>query len=351
MFPPAGNPGITRSDGASLDELVAFALGQGGSTLDRLPGCLPRDEVDAVSSLLRIHDLHLMGRDGLQGNERWQHHPVIAGLKWALEDRFIARLEAAEAARDWELPDEPAAAIRTIAALDRVPPVYAWLAREAPREEMLEFLALEGGPDGGFDDLVAIAQVGLTGGPKLELARNYWDEMGRGEPAAVHSTLHGRLVAALGVPQVLREDQPLEALDRAALGSLLATNRWLQPEMLGVLGLIELQAGPRCRQVVAGMERLGMSAEALPFYQEHAATDPRHGRQWLDHVIAPLGTDPETGRRMVRGARWRSTANARFLAAVAERLGVGHLVGAEVGAGGPDRAPATPRTGCPPVAA
>jgi hypothetical protein len=100
------------------------------------------------------------------------------------------------------------------------------------------------------------------------------------------------------------------------------------------------------------MERLGLSAEALPFYQEHAATDPRHGKDWLDHVIAPLAANPETGRRMVRGARWRSTANARFLAAVAERLGVGHLVAAQVGAGPPPgRPPVTPRTTTPPVAA
>ena len=351
MFPPDRSPGTTRSDGASLDELVAFALGQGGTTLDRLPGCLPRDEVDAVTTLLRIHDLHLVGRDRLRGTERWQHHPAVAELKWALEDRFIARLEAADAGRAWELPDDPVAAIRAIAALDRVPPLYSWLAREATAGEMLEFLALEGGPDGGFDDLVAIAQVGLTGDPKLELARNYWDEMGRGEPAAVHSTLHDQLVAALGVPGVLRQDQPREALDRAALGSLLATNRWLQPEMLGVLGLIELQAGPRCRLVVAGMERLGLSAEALPFYVEHATTDPRHGKDWLDHVIAPLAADPEMGRRMVRGARWRSTANARFLAAVAIRLGAGHLLGSPVGAGPAGSAPVTHGTAVPPVAA
>src|SRR5438094_251247 len=82
------------------------------------------------------------------------------------------------------------------------------------------------------------------------LATNYWDEMGDGDPDAVHTTLHERLVDAIAMPRIPMSEQPVSALARAAFGGLLATNRWLQPEMLGALGLIELQAGPRCRLVL-----------------------------------------------------------------------------------------------------
>ena len=35
------------------------------------------------------------------------------------------------------------------------------------------------------------------------------------------------------MPSIPREQLPMEALERAVLGSLLATNRYLQPEMIG----------------------------------------------------------------------------------------------------------------------
>jgi hypothetical protein len=195
-----------------------------------------------------------------------------------------------------------------------VPPVYDWLAEEASWPSVVRYLALEGGPDGGFDDLVALAQVGLAGDPKLALAANYWDEMGRGRLADVHTELHHRLVDAAGLEAIPRHEQPLSALERVALNGLLATNRWLQPEMIGALGLLEMQAGPRCRAVVRAFRRLGAPPDAFPFYEEHAHADPIHGKEWLERVVAPLATDPEWGRRMVRGASWRSQVNRRFFA-------------------------------------
>jgi hypothetical protein len=117
------------------------------------------------------------------------------------------------------------------------------------------------------------------------------------------------------------------ALVGSALGSLLATNRHLQPELVGALGLLELQAGPRCRAVVEGMRRLGASDDALDFYVEHAQTDPRHGKDWLDNVVAPLGRSSRWAAGIVRGARWRSLVNAAFFDAMAARFVRGGEVG------------------------
>jgi hypothetical protein len=184
----------------------------------------------------------------------------------------------------------------------------------------VEFLSLEGGPDGGFDDLVAACQIGLDGEAKLELARNYWDEMGNGDLARVHTELHRKLSRALDLRCPPRQHQPIEALERSVVTGLLATNRWLQPEMLGALGLLELQAGPRCRKVVAALERIGAGDDALDFYVEHATIDPRHGKDWVDKAIAPLEADPRWATGIVRGARWRSIVNAGFFAAMSDLL-------------------------------
>jgi len=271
---------------------------------------------DALLRLLAIHDLHLAPIDELGERARFQHHPSVAAMKWYLEDQLVRWLDDLDARAVWDLPDDAAAAMRALGARELVPPVYDWLAEEATFEQLVAFLSLEGGPDGGFDDLVAVCEVGLVGAPKLELARNYWDEMGRGSAAAVHTELHRRLAVALELRAVPREQQPVAALLRAALGSLLATNRYLQPELVGALGLTELQAGPRCRRVVAALHRLGAPADAFPFYEEHAAADPRHGKAWVDHVVAPLADDPEWARRIVRGARWRSLVNDLFFDSV-----------------------------------
>ena len=211
--------------------------------------------------------------------------------------------------------------MRAVAARDRLPEAYRWLARTATHEQLVRFLALEGGPDGGFDDLIAACQVGLSGSAKLELGKNFWDEMGQGDAAGVHTELHRRLVRALDLPEVPRAELPVEALERAAMGGLLATNRWLQPEMIGALGLLELQAGPRCRLVLQGFDRLGVAADAYPFYVEHAEVDPVHGKDWMDKAIEPLaGERPEWGARMVKGAWWRATLNLQFFAAAMDAL-------------------------------
>jgi hypothetical protein len=267
----------------------------------------PLDRRDAFLTLLRVYDLRL-GRVSEQS--RWAYHPAVAALSWELEQEWLHDLLSLN---DPLLSGDVVAGMRALAARDRLPEAYEWLARDASWPEVVRFLALEGGPDGGFDDLVAACQVGLLGEPKLELARNYWDEMGNGSAAAVHTALHDRLVAAIGMPRVPLSDQPESALERAALGGMLATNHWLQPEMLGALGLIELQAGPRCRKVLQAFDRLGAPAEAYPFYAEHAEVDPRHGKDWLDNAIVPIVSErPDWAPRILRGALWRSSVNAAF---------------------------------------
>jgi hypothetical protein len=278
----------------------------------------PIDWRDLLLSLSVIHDLHTAPLRQLDGRERLQHHPAVADLKWRLEEELVAELVRRDEQTDWRLPDTASAAMRAIGVRDMVPQIYEWVAEDADRNEIVEFLSLEGGPDGGFDDLVAACQIGLDGAAKLELAQNYWDEMGNGSLARVHTELHRKLSRALGLSCPPRDLQPVAALERSVLGGLLATNRWLQPEMLGALGLLELQAGPRCRKVVAGLKRIGAGEDALDFYVEHATVDPRHGKDWVDKAVAPFDDDERWAQGIVRGARWRWLVNKGFFACMAD---------------------------------
>jgi len=302
----------------SLFTRLTTSLGDEGRGLDRLGDAEPVDWRDLLLSLSAIHDLHTAPLRQLEGRERLQHHPAVAAVKWRLEEELVAELVRRDEATTWRLPASAAAAMRAIGARGLVPEVYEWLAKEADRDEIVEFLSVEGGPDGGFDDLVAACQIGLDGAPKLELARNYWDEMGNGSLARVHTELHRKLTRALGLSCPPRERQPVAALERSVLGGLMATNRWLQPEMLGALGLLELQAGPRCRKVVAALERIGAGEDAVDFYAEHATVDPRHGKDWVDKAVAPFDDDERWATGIVRGARWRSIVNEGFFLSTAD---------------------------------
>ena len=275
---------------------------------------------DAVTTLLDVYALHLAPIETLGGAEEWQHAPRVAQVKLVLERRLRARLGGDDPV---SVADDVTDAFRAIAHEDLVPPVYDWLAGAADRADLVEFLALEGGPDADFDDLVALCQIGLSGLPKLTLAANYWDEMGRGSLAHVHTELHHDMATALGLRAISTEHLPLEVLDRRALNGYLATNRSLQPEMLGSLGLLEVQAGPRCRRVVTALRRLDVPTGALPFYEEHATADPRHGKDWIDGALAPVVVNhPEWAPRILRGARWRAAVNGRFFDAMSARFGL-----------------------------
>ncbi|MFL6138900.1 MAG: iron-containing redox enzyme family protein [Frankiaceae bacterium] len=293
---------------------LASAL-RGESPLVALSGATAVDARDRLTALIDIYALHTAPLEVVGECARYQHHPVVAELKGALEADWLAELEAVPVPDD--LPDDAVEAMRALAARDRLPAVYRWVAKQASYDELIRFLSLEGGPDGGFDDLVAACQVGLAGPAKLELATNYWDEMGNGDGGAVHTVLHQEMAAALGLVEVPVEQQPVEGLARTAMGGLLATNRWLQPEMIGALGLTELQAGPRCRLVLKAFDRLGAPRRAHEFYEVHADVDPRHGKDWLEKAVAPLVRErPAWAPRIVRGAWWRAVVNAAFFSAV-----------------------------------
>jgi len=308
LLGPRPAPLLPLDPAAALAPRLRAALAEGPSALRLLAEAIPRDPRDRVEALLALYDVATRPVYAAGPGVRWLGDPSLAALKQRLEGDWLAELDAVPLPDD--LPREPIAGMRALAARDRLPRVYRWLAREATWPELVHFLAVEGGPDGGIDDLIAVGSVGLSGSAKAELAQNWWDEQGGGDPALVHTTLHAQMAQAVGMPRIPRAELPVEALERLALGGLLATNRWLQPELLGAVGLLELQAGPRCRLVLQAFRRLDAPRAAVPFYAEHADVDPRHGKDWLDKAIAPLCEEhPEWTARVLRGAWWRSQTN------------------------------------------
>ena len=190
----ASRPAIEGGGTRPLTATVQRFLDGRSETLD-VPR--PSGETDELLALLEILDVWTAPLDRLGQRVVHQGTPAVVALKRQLEGAFVERLQAR--CPESEAPTEaPAAAMRRIGAASALPEVYTWLAESASWDELVHFLALEGGPDtAGFDDLVAMVQVGIRGEPKLCLAANYWDEMGRGDLGAVHTELHADLARAI----------------------------------------------------------------------------------------------------------------------------------------------------------
>jgi hypothetical protein len=187
--------------------------------------------------------------------------------------------------------------------------LFEWLAHEASLEQMRWFLEQEIAGEAGFDDLVALAQLKLPHRPKLEMARNYWDEMGQGHEGGMHGPMLGLLKDELR----LRSDEPVwEALALGNVMVALATSRHYQYQAIGALGVIELTAPGRAELVNAGLKRLGVGGSARRYFALHATLDVRHSETWVREVFRPLvEAEPRVAPRLAEGALLRLRAGQR----------------------------------------
>jgi hypothetical protein len=164
--------------------------------------------------------------------------------------------------------------------------LFPFLANEATREQMMWFLKQEAAGEAGFDDLVALAQIKMPTRAKLELARNYWDEMGNGREWAIHGRLLENVVKHFGITPSI-EETVTESLRLQNLMMGLACNRYYAWYAIGALGVIEMTAPGRVGMVNEGLARLGVPCDIREYFALHSVLDVKHSREWNKEVIEP----------------------------------------------------------------
>jgi hypothetical protein len=177
-----------------------------------------------------------------------------------------------------------------------VAPFTQFLARDASLTGMALFFVAEEKVDSHFDDLMALAQIGTSGTIKLAIAQNYWDEMGNGDAARVHTTMFDTSVRYMK-DQLRRQGIDHDGLTEipqvyANAGQLLmyGVRRPYWPRLIGALGILEYSASHRFQAMVDGCERLSVPDEAIAYQRAHIGIDEQHGEGWLRHVLMPLAT-------------------------------------------------------------
>ena len=250
----------------------------------------------------------------------WQHDLDDERVMRELEGYWIeaARAEVADTAA--AAPSDVDGFVAWFEALEasgpgQHDPLFDWLAEAATIEEMRWFLAQEVAGEAGFDDLVAMTQVKLTpAAAKLELARNYWDEMGRGNIRGMHGPMLGVLVDDLALDAAI-ETTVWESLALANTMAAFATTRRYAWHSVGALGVIELTAPGRSAKTAAGLRRLGLSDRQRRYFDLHAVLDVKHSADWNREVLRPvMAAHPEAGRFMAEGALMRLQCGAACFA-------------------------------------
>lgn len=190
-------------------------------------------------------------------------------------------------------------------------PLFPWLAEEADRDELRWFFEQEAAGEAGFDDLVAYTQVKLPVQAKLELARNYWDEMGRGQARGMHGPMLDALVETLEVQPTI-EKTVWESLALANAMTAMAVNRRYAWHSVGALGVIELTAPGRSAMVAKGLRRIGLSDRERRYFDLHAVLDIKHSEAWDEEALKPLvSEDPARATAIAEGALMRLICGAR----------------------------------------
>lgn len=281
----------------------------------------PSDRLRPPSWEALHHTLHEFNRGRLK--------PEMAPVEWEtalteehqlriLEGRYVEAERAHVTSQVAAVPSDPDGFVAWFEALRETGPgqgdrLFPWLAHESSAEEMRWFLTQEVAGEAGFEDLVALTQVKLPTTAKLELARNYWDEMGQGNPAGMHGPMLDLLVRELDLHtggEVVWES--------VALGNLmiaLAANRRYAFQSIGALGVIELTAPGRAALVNEGLKRLGVGGAARRYFALHATLDVKHSASWNREVLRSIVADrPAAAACIAEGALLRLKAGARCFA-------------------------------------
>ncbi len=201
--------------------------------------------------------------------------------------------------------------------------LFPWLAEKATMEQMRWFLCQEAAGEAGFEDLLALTQVRIAAGPKLEMARNFWDEMGRGHERGMHGPMLARLIVQLGLDPS-PEKTVWEALALSNLMTALAFNREYAYHSIGALGVIEMTSPGRVAMVNQGLERLSVDFEGRKYFALHATLDVKHSLSWNSEVIQPLvEANPDVAVAIAQGALMRLSRGARCFERYRAHFGLG----------------------------
>ncbi|CAF0866554.1 unnamed protein product [Didymodactylos carnosus] len=190
-----------------------------------------------------------------------------------------------------------------------------FMATTADKNDLKYWLAQESTLDQKFDDILALMQVGSSGIVKLEIAKNYWDEMGNGEQGKTHTYLFELLMNELNITtDYIQNNLLLTSLITGNISSCYVLNKSLFYQSIGYFGVTEYLAPIRFKKVVKALERNEISEAGKQYHKLHIWIDKIHGAAWFNNVVrSMIDKQPECGIEIARGALARLETSLEHL--------------------------------------
>lgn len=267
--------------------------------------------------LARIYGLHTTIPQGVTAEGSVAVHEVTRLLE-----------TATAAAQDEQIPDgfldsaptEPRAYLSWLKQQARIHRVYKhpyyreFIRDRATPEDLRAYVIQESVVDGRFDDLLAMMQIGTSGAAKMEIAANFWDEMGNGNHAEVHTHLFNNIFRVFDIQaDELEGSLTANALLSGNLAVLLCRYRRYYAEAVGFLGMTEWLVPERFTQILHAWNRLGLPEDGIVYHRLHVTIDSKHAAGWFHNVVLPAAESPQMRAGMARGTLWRLNSSARYL--------------------------------------
>ena len=258
------------------------------------------------------------------------NHPLMSEIRFILEEawyqseRLKHELKLTELPEVKDFPDW----IQDYAnkhSEQSIHPIFPFLAKEASLEQMREFFLQETPLEMLFGDIVGLMLPGLYGSPKMELVRNYWDEVGCANNERVHRNLRAELMRHLDIPTDIYISQAniliCEELELINLYLGLALNRAKLTELIGVMLTTEIIIPGNFNYLIEGWRRLGIDDDLLSYHLEHIGVDEIHAQDLLYRVVMPiLQESPDQMQDIILGVSRRLDISKAVIDTLYDRI-------------------------------
>lgn len=317
---------LIHLDGDAVDEMFSDEQGRSrllAQVVELCRGAYVQNEANALFSiqqvLSKIYTLHL--QIPVIGSHNPETSSTLIGVRNIIERYFIENEDGLIAPHVWdEVPREFEAYKSWLLETARHHPAYMhplyenYLCHQADVEGLRRFLIQETTIDTRFDDFLALVQVGTTDQAKLEIATNYWDEMGRGEQAKMHTAMFMRTLRNLDIDPDVTTELTTEAVVCGNLSLMLSLRRKYFYKSIGYFAITEYLAPRRFEHVVNAWERIGLDSSDAEYHQAHVEVDGEHADNWFKNVIKPaIDANSEAVIEITRGAFYRLNTSHRYL--------------------------------------
>ncbi len=275
-----------------------------------LPSMLPSAQGDplwgddAQLTLYCCYELHYQSFQ--QVDAAWEWEPSLLALRRRLEGTFERRL--AEEVGPVVLPrGDVAAALEEALHRDGGPSLSRFMEEAGTIGHLREFAVHRSAYQLKEADPHTWAIPRLRGAPKAALIEIQMDEYGRGDEAAMHSTLFADTLDGLGLDSsygAYLDLLPGTTLVTTNLMSLFGLHRRWRGALAGHLAMFEATSVQPMRRYRNALRRLGVGPDAQRFYDVHVEVDAHHEEvAWNALTTGLAAAEPAIASDIVFGAR------------------------------------------------